>query len=128
MPKKKSVKQTKKQTKRKAPKTAWPKGVSGNPNGRPTKENSFVTLIEERIEQKLPASFISLIPEKKDRARFRNKTYKEALLMVLLEESIIHRNSRATTELLDRWMGKAPLPIKADNSSFIINAYPPSED
>lgn len=53
--------------KRKAPKTAWKPGESGNPGGRPKKGNTWADILEEvgeQIEKKSGKTFKSLVSKR----------------------------------------------------------------
>jgi len=63
----KSVKQTKNKPKRKAPKTAWKPGQSGNPKGRPPAGWSWAELLREageEIDKKSGKPFKELVSKK----------------------------------------------------------------
>jgi len=51
--------------KRKAPKTAWPKGVSGNPAGRPKDGESWAAVIKA-VGEMYPDDLLAFIPKGND--------------------------------------------------------------
>jgi hypothetical protein len=100
-----SEKQTKNRQKRKAPKTAWKPGQSGNPNGRPKKEYCISDWIREKGEART----------KMDRTRYEELS--EVVWARALSADIGFVNI-----ILDRLEGKSidRIAIKNDDDDLII--------
>jgi len=73
-------------------KARWKKGVSGNPRGRPKKQNSLTTLLREEIAKICPA----------DREK---RTWKELLVRATLQLAM-KGNATALKEVWERLDGK----------------------
>jgi len=93
---------------RKVPKTAWKKGQSGNPNGRPKKDQSILELIRKKL--KVTCEYDS-----------SGRTWLEALAEAEMRMAL--KDTAARKDLFDRLMGKAPdsllLGGDEDNPVFI---------
>ncbi len=72
--------------------TRWKKGESGNPKGRPKKQDSLTSLLKEEIEKICPAD-----PEK--------RTWKELIVRRTLQLAL-KPNSTAFKEVWERHDGK----------------------
>ena len=84
----------------------FPKGVSGNPKGRPPKHDTFTSLLKEEIEKQCP-----------DDAS--GKTWKECLVIATLKLAI-KGNATALKELWDRVDGKVPLRMNEEQGPVEI--------
>jgi hypothetical protein len=72
-----SVKQIKSTPKRKAPKTAWKPGQSGNPNGRPKAGKSFAERIRESLSEE---DWTAIIEKATEQAKAGDKAARDFLL------------------------------------------------
>jgi hypothetical protein len=74
--------------------TRWKKGVSGNPKGRPKKEDSMTSLLKEMLETPCPV----------DR---EGRTWRELFLLSNLQQAI-KGNPAARKDIWERSEGKVP--------------------
>lgn len=85
----------------------WKPGKSGNPNGRPKKELSLISIIKAELES--PAY-------SKDGDQIRDRDGNPLTWAQVLGKSIVRQagkgNSVAMKELLDRIDGKVPQPLE----------------
>ncbi len=92
--------------------TRWKKGESGNPKGRPKKQDSLTSLLKEEIEKICPA----------DREK---RTWKELIVRATLQLAM-KGNATALKEVWERLDGKTLQTGKlqlgdADGKQFNIN-------
>ncbi len=92
--------------------TRWKKGESGNPKGRPKKQDSLTSLLKEEIKKICPA----------DREK---RTWKELIIRATLQLAM-KGNAAALREVWDRLDGKILQTGKlqlgdADSKQFNIN-------
>jgi hypothetical protein len=70
----------------------WKKGVSGNPKGRPKKQDSLTTLMKEKLEKPCPADK-------------ENRTWGELIVQTTLQHAM-KGNQAAIHEVWNRMDGK----------------------
>ena len=78
--------------------TRWKKGQSGNPNGRPRKDNNIGDLLEELMNAVCPADS-------------ENRTYAHQLVRSLVHQGLIG-NLGAIKEIFNRLAGRVPFLIE----------------
>lgn len=93
-----------KQTKNKGGNPNWHKGVSGNPHGRPRKEECITNIAREMLGQVCPFDA-------------EKRTWAQYLAYRLLSQSI--ENIGSLRELLERLEGKITQPIAATGDTVV---------
>ena len=80
---------------------------SGNPKGRPRKENCITSLVKERLDE--------LVPNDKQK-----RTWAQVIADALMVGAM--KNPALMKELLDRMEGKVPLPVTGEDGGPIHHA------
>lgn len=105
-------KQETEKKKRKAPKTAWPKGVSGNPAGRPKDGESWSAIIKQ-VGDMYPDDILQFIGEANDLGRSikqlpKGVQMKYQVVTRVFAQLMFDPSSSLFKELMDRAEGKVP--------------------
>lgn len=112
---------TVKTDKRKAPKTAWKKGQSGNPHGAPKRGESWREIIDSIGN--MTGQEVSKIAGamSRDFARLpENVTLKQLVIMRTYAQMINEPSPGLLTALMERTDGKVTQPIGNDNTGALI--------
>jgi hypothetical protein len=113
--------------KRKAPKTAWPKGVSGNPAGRPKDGESWAAIIAA-VGNMYPADLIAFIGKDNDLGRTlvqlpQNVQMKYLVTARVFAALMFEPTSALWKELMERAEGKVQEKIDLSNQDGTLNPY-----
>jgi hypothetical protein len=102
--------------KKKAPKTAWKKGQSGNPTGRPKDGESWASIIKV-VGDLYPADLIAFIGANNDLGRMLSELPQQVQMKYLVTARVFSSlmfepSSGLWKELMERAEGKVETPIK----------------
>ena len=91
----------------------WPKGVSGNPGGRP-RYQELTQALRKLLAQKLGPKH-DLWPELADaqRERYKGRTPAEVIALVTLLQAV-NGNNVARELIWNRIEGRVPMPVQGD--------------
>ena len=111
--------------KRKAPKTAWKKGQSGNPAGRPKDGESWSAIIKT-VGDMYPADLLAFIGENNDLGRQikmlpKDVQMKYQVVTRVFAALMFEPSSSLFTELMDRAEGKVPDKMVHEGSLNVQN-------
>lgn len=87
----------------------WPKGVSGNPNGRPPQAEAFRALIEQEMARVIVVNEVVTVDGKPVNKTLR-AAQREILVKMMIRQAIAG-DGYARRHLLDRWLGREPMPL-----------------
>ena len=111
--------------KRKAPKTAWKKGQSGNPAGRPKDGESWSAIIKT-VGDMYPADLLAFIGENNDLGRQikmlpKDVQMKYQVVTRVFAALMFEPSSSLFKELMDRAEGKVPDKMVHEGSLNVQN-------
>lgn len=108
--------------KRKAPRTAWKPGQSGNPKGAPKDGESWAAIIKE-ISNMPPDEIFELVGKTNGKINDLGRAYKQMPPKVVMKKLVVARvlaalmfdpNSSLLNTLMERAEGKVPDVLKGD--------------
>lgn len=111
--------------KRKAPKTAWPKGVSGNPAGRPKDGESWSAIIKA-VGDMYPEDLLTFVGSNNDlgyqiRKYPKSVQMKYQIVVRVFAALMFEPTSNLFKELMNRAEGKVPDKMVHEGSLNVEN-------
>jgi hypothetical protein len=112
---------------RKAPKTAWKKGQSGNPKGRPKDGESWAAIIKA-VGDMYPADILAFIGEKNDLGRMLKQLPQDVQMKYLVTARVFSSlmfepSSSLWKELMERAEGKVGDKLDVTSGGEKIKGY-----
>lgn len=110
--------------KRKAPKTAWPKGKSGNPAGRPKNGESWSEIIKA-VGEMYPEDLLKIVGRENELGQQIRKyppkvQMKFQVVIRVFAAMMFEPNNSLFNSLMDRVEGKVPDHLKVDNLPVLV--------